>query len=188
MYFWFRTITPKIIFLFFEFLFIFYLLIFLYFISIYRLIAKCETLSRQVAKGKADAGLEGRSKVIIADRYAKAALDYKESSALWQKLTEEYEIHLDDFHLRKSMWSLKLKSNAKVISKNFDTYLQSKGFAGKVKFDHKNHTLHLTCQTDNTNDESRVSDVRQLSGGERSYTTLCLLLALGHVVRKTLNY
>ena len=25
-------------------------------------------------------------------------------------------------------------------------------------------------------------DVRQLSGGERSFTTLCLLLALGHVV------
>ena len=35
---------------------------------------------------------------------------------------------------------------------------------------------------DNSNDGTRVKDVRQLSGGERSYTTLCLLLALGHVI------
>ena len=132
--------------------------------------------------------MEGRSKVVIADRFEKAALDYKESSALWEKLNEEFRIHSEDYTMRRVMWSSKLKSNAKVISKNFDIYLQSKGFAGKVKFDHKNQTLHLTCQTDNTNDESRVSDVRQLSGGERSYTTLCLLLALGHVVSKIENY
>lgn len=136
----------------------------------------------QVAKGKADAGLEGRSKAVIAERFEKATLDYKESSAQWMRLSEEFETHSADYKKRTKMWGTKLKHNAKVISKNFDIYLQSKGFAGTVKFDHKNHTLHLACQTDNSNDESRVSDVRQLSGGERSYTTLCLLLALGHVV------
>jgi hypothetical protein len=37
-------------------------------------------------------------------------------------------------------------------------------------------------QTDNTDGTTRCKDVRNLSGGERSFTTLCLLLSLRHVV------
>ena len=42
--------------------------------------------------------------------------------------------------------------------------------------------MTVEIQTDNNDDNTRATDVRQLSGGERSYTTLCLLLALGHVI------
>ena len=144
--------------------------------------ATSQRLTLQVAKGKKDAGLEGRSKTVIADKYEKAKNDYKLSHETWKNLFEELEKHTADFNDRRKMWKSKLRTNANIISSKFDMYLQRKGFAGTVKFDHKNHTLHLACQTDSGNDASRVSDVRQLSGGERSYTTLCLLLALGHVV------
>lgn len=42
--------------------------------------------------------------------------------------------------------------------------------------------LLITTQTDNHDENTQCNDMRQMSGGERSYTTLCLLLALGHVI------
>lgn len=43
----------------------------------------------------------------------------------------------------------------------------------------------MTVQTDSRNEKCKADDVRNLSGGERSYTTFCLMLALDHVVRLT---
>ena len=42
--------------------------------------------------------------------------------------------------------------------------------------------MKIECQTDNFDENTQCTDVKQLSGGERSFTTLCLLLALGHVI------
>lgn len=54
-----------------------------------------------------------------------------------------------------------------------------KGSSGEIKFDHKKKTLDLIVQKDNTDAGSQTTDVKALSGGERSFTTLALLLALG---------
>lgn len=62
---------------------------------------------------------------------------------------------------------------------SFDEVLNRKGSSGIIKFDHVNKTLNLVVQKDNANENSQTDDVKSLSGGERSYTTLALLLALG---------
>lgn len=49
----------------------------------------------------------------------------------------------------------------------------------RAEFDMKNGTLRLIFQKDRSSDVSECRDVRQLSGGEKSYTTLAMLLALG---------
>ncbi|CAM9902628.1 unnamed protein product, partial [Laminaria digitata] len=49
----------------------------------------------------------------------------------------------------------------------------------EVIFNYQDNTLGLTYQKDSSNDESQCSDVKLLSGGERSFATLALLLALG---------
>jgi chromosome segregation ATPase len=61
----------------------------------------------------------------------------------------------------------------------FDAILNKKGSSGQLTFNHKEKTLDLMVQKDNTNQGSQTADVKALSGGERSYTTLSLLLALG---------
>ncbi|CAN0573506.1 unnamed protein product, partial [Ectocarpus sp. 12 AP-2014] len=48
-----------------------------------------------------------------------------------------------------------------------------------VKFNHEKKTLGLSYQSQAHNDTSKCRDVRQLSGGEKSYATLALLLSLG---------
>ncbi len=49
----------------------------------------------------------------------------------------------------------------------------------EVRFDDENQTLGLTYQKDSADDTSQCSDVKLLSGGEKSFATLALLLALG---------
>lgn len=147
-----------------------------------RLKAESARLKAQVERDRRDVGLEGRTITSVHENLERARKDYDDSAGGFDALSTAVINHSEDFDRRKKMWNDSLKTNAKKISRCFDTYLQKKGFAGTVKFSHSERTLHLTCQTDNTNDTTRVKDVRQLSGGERSYTTLCLLLALGHVV------
>lgn len=60
--------------------------------------------------------------------------------------------------------------------------LQHKGQSGDLVFDHKEHTLNLTVQKDNRDATTQSKNVKELSGGERSFTTLALLLALGESV------
>eukprot|EP00815_Leptocylindrus_aporus_P002118 CAMPEP_0116072362 /NCGR_PEP_ID=MMETSP0322-20121206/14449_1 /TAXON_ID=163516 /ORGANISM="Leptocylindrus danicus var. apora, Strain B651" /LENGTH=112 /DNA_ID=CAMNT_0003561125 /DNA_START=88 /DNA_END=423 /DNA_ORIENTATION=+ len=61
----------------------------------------------------------------------------------------------------------------------FDEKLNQKGSSGFVEFDHENGDLNLIVQKDCNNEQTQTKDVKALSGGERSYTTLALLIALG---------
>ncbi|CAM9144224.1 unnamed protein product, partial [Hapterophycus canaliculatus] len=61
----------------------------------------------------------------------------------------------------------------------FNKNLQRKGAAGEVRFDHDKKTLGLTYQRKSDDNASQSTDIRQLSGGERSFATLALLMALG---------
>ncbi|KAI0366623.1 P-loop containing nucleoside triphosphate hydrolase protein [Pilatotrama ljubarskyi] len=65
----------------------------------------------------------------------------------------------------------------------FAYHLSNRGYFGKVLFNHVNGTLDLkaTVQTDDqaaTQHDSREKDPRSLSGGEKSFSTICLLLSL----------
>ncbi|KAG9315735.1 P-loop containing nucleoside triphosphate hydrolase protein [Chiua virens] len=61
----------------------------------------------------------------------------------------------------------------------FQHHLSQRGYYGKVLFDHVNQTLQLKVQTDDqTLTQARDKDPRSLSGGEKSFSTLCLLLSL----------
>ncbi|KAG6333300.1 hypothetical protein ID866_5787, partial [Astraeus odoratus] len=61
----------------------------------------------------------------------------------------------------------------------FQYHLSNRGYYGKVLFDHVNQTLQLKVQTDDqTATQGRDKDPRSLSGGEKSFSTICLLLSL----------
>ncbi|EGN98430.1 hypothetical protein SERLA73DRAFT_55249 [Serpula lacrymans var. lacrymans S7.3] len=66
----------------------------------------------------------------------------------------------------------------------FQYHLSNRGYYGKVLFDHINQTLQLkvrllVVQTDDqTATQGRDKDPRSLSGGEKSFSTICLLLSL----------
>ncbi|CAH2246041.1 structural maintenance of chromosomes 6 [Pelobates cultripes] len=59
----------------------------------------------------------------------------------------------------------------------FDTLLSQRAYSGKISFDHKNETLSITVQPGEGN-KAALSDMRSLSGGERSFSTVCFILSL----------
>ncbi|KAJ7147173.1 P-loop containing nucleoside triphosphate hydrolase protein [Mycena crocata] len=62
----------------------------------------------------------------------------------------------------------------------FGYHLSQRGYYGKVLFDHEKGTLQLKVQTDDqaATQGGRDKDPRSLSGGEKSFSTICLLLSL----------
>ncbi|XP_009988372.1 PREDICTED: structural maintenance of chromosomes protein 6 [Tauraco erythrolophus] len=59
----------------------------------------------------------------------------------------------------------------------FDRLLRIRACSGKMLFDHKNETLSITIQP-REEDRAALNDVRSLSGGERSFSTVCFVLSL----------
>jgi len=74
------------------------------------------------------------------------------------------------------------KRMGRIVSNNFNVHLQDRGHSGLVKLYHDVRELELSVQMRNHSGGEaksiRVKDTRSLSGGERSYTTLCFILAL----------
>ncbi|XP_009865685.1 PREDICTED: structural maintenance of chromosomes protein 6-like, partial [Apaloderma vittatum] len=60
---------------------------------------------------------------------------------------------------------------------SFDNLLRTQAYSGKILFDHKNETLSITVQP-REEDRAALNDVRSLSGGERSFSTVCFVLSL----------
>ena len=141
-----------------------------------------EKLKKQMEEGRRRAGLEGRTIESVSSRLEKAKAELAESKGTLDLMDIQLKEVVIDFTLRKKKWRMLRKQSMKNVSKYFGQYLRRKGFSGNVIVDLKEETLTLQCQVDGSNAETKMTDVRQLSGGERSYTTLCLLMALGHVI------
>ncbi|GAA6061381.1 hypothetical protein JCM10212_000641 [Sporobolomyces blumeae] len=68
---------------------------------------------------------------------------------------------------------------------NFISHLGNRGFHGKLKFDHDHNQLHIAVQTDATekgSQKAKRKDAKSLSGGEKSFSTICLLLTMWEAV------
>ncbi len=83
---------------------------------------------------------------------------------------------------KKRVRMLKETSQAveKMVSHRFNIHMAKKGHAGQVKVDFINAELHLDVKMNGAG--QTVKDTRSMSGGERSYATLALTLALGENV------
>mmetsp|Transcript_10543 Transcript_10543/g.32464 ORF Transcript_10543/g.32464 Transcript_10543/m.32464 type:complete len:1185 (-) Transcript_10543:68-3622(-) len=67
-------------------------------------------------------------------------------------------------------------------NRTFDDILNKKGSAGQLTFDHDEKLLGMTYQKDNQDESSQIENIQSLSGGERSFSTLAMLIALGATI------
>ena len=71
------------------------------------------------------------------------------------------------------------KLKGKQATSDFNDRLTRKGHAGRLSYDHEEETLTLEVSRDNQDScGASTTDARNLSGGERSFTTLCYELAM----------
>lgn len=61
---------------------------------------------------------------------------------------------------------------------NFTYLLSERGFRGKLLLDHKDHLLEVKVEPDETNKSAAGRATKTLSGGEKSFSSICLLLSV----------
>lgn len=85
---------------------------------------------------------------------------------------------------RKAVWQILRKEIAHRTSMEFNKYMYINNFAGKLKFRHDDQRLDIAVlhNEKGLSRASQVTDMKELSGGERSYTQVSLLLALGESI------
>ncbi|GAA5878570.1 hypothetical protein JCM1840_007454 [Sporobolomyces johnsonii] len=117
--------------------------------------------------------LEVRKKVA-----QEAVKQTNEIASLIHALDEAYQA-------RTSRWN-DFRSHISVRARlQFIHHLSNRGFHGKLKFDHEHQQLHISVQTDDVEKGSQAKkrkDAKSLSGGEKSFSTICLLLTMWEAV------
>ena len=126
---------------------------------------------------------------------ATSTVSYDELSAELQHLISEFERSqaycelntrlLENFdrslNNRKIAWTHFRSNIAGASNSNFIGSIQSRNFRGNLEYNHTEYTLSINIQVDNfDSDDEHVakSDIKQLSGGEKSFGTTCFLVSL----------
>ncbi|KAK7048559.1 p-loop containing nucleoside triphosphate hydrolase protein [Favolaschia claudopus] len=107
------------------------------------------------------------------DKLDKAETELKQMTSLNKALKASLIVRL-------SRWQEFRRHIALRCKLVFGYHLSQRGYYGKVLFDHEKGTLQLKVQTDDqvATQGGRDKDPLSLSGGEKSFSTICLLLSL----------
>ncbi|RDW87203.1 DNA repair protein SMC6 [Aspergillus mulundensis] len=136
---------------------------------------KLEKISREMANHSRQLG---GSREEIGAEVEKTERDYQHA----KKQLDEFGLLLHVLKLslqhRQQRWLI-FRSHISSRAKAQFTYLLSeRSFRGRLLADHENKTLDLQVEPDITKDSSEGRGARTLSGGEKSFSQVCLLLAL----------
>ncbi|CAI7591483.1 unnamed protein product [Penicillium bialowiezense] len=137
--------------------------------------AKLERLHRDLDRYTAQLGA---SREEIADAAARTEAEYSAARGRVEEETFVARALKDTLHNRKKRWEI-FRSHISSRAKAQFTYLLSeRSFRGRLLTDHHNKLLDLQVEPDITKDDSTGRGAKTLSGGEKSFSQVCLLLSL----------
>lgn len=132
------------------------------------LVKNKEEFSRKI--GGTDAEIAAQAKA-ARDTYGVATRQDADFQQLLRRLKQSY-------FKRIEMWRTFLKHISSRMRVNFAYLLSERGFRGKVRLDHRGKLLELNIEPDETVKSAKGRQTKTLSGGEKSFSSICLLLAL----------
>eukprot|EP01099_Mayorella_cantabrigiensis_P006142 TRINITY_DN5083_c0_g1_i1.p1 TRINITY_DN5083_c0_g1~~TRINITY_DN5083_c0_g1_i1.p1 ORF type:complete len:436 (+),score=90.50 TRINITY_DN5083_c0_g1_i1:44-1309(+) len=139
--------------------------------------AKILSIERSIAKQR-----EGhKSPEEIERQYQESKANLETTKQILCNVLEDHRKLNEGFKARVKLFLEIRRSISLQTTLLFNHYLTSKGHSGSLMLDHDNSTLEIAITLDGNNSRSEqrvVSDTRSLSGGERSFSTVALLLAL----------
>jgi len=143
--------------------------------------AKIDQMNRKLERERTKRGINDNPDILF-EKYQRGKSDLDSKLVTIEKTQENANKLRKDLKSRKKLWKDFRDSISYSTDTLFDGILNRKGSSGSLDIIHKDRTLNLTVQKDNTNQNSQTKDVKSLSGGEKSYATLALLLALGESI------
>ncbi|KAJ0396372.1 hypothetical protein ATCC90586_004067 [Pythium insidiosum] len=111
-------------------------------------------------------------------------LKFQKKKTTFDRFSENLRCMRSMLERRKQDWQILRREIAHRTSMEFNKYMYYNNFAGKLKFRHDDQRLEIAVlhNEKGRSRASQVTDMKELSGGERSYTQVSLLLALGESI------
>jgi len=142
----------------------------------------CNSLDQKIDRWnkdiqRAERALGGNPEEIARDA-TKAKLDYdavKKSQDSLNTLLQTLKSSLSERNERWRKFRSRISTNARA---GFQYLLAERAFRGNMKIDHRNHLLDLQVEPDISRKGSEGRQTKTLSGGEKSFSTICMLLSL----------
>ncbi|XP_026195156.1 structural maintenance of chromosomes protein 6 isoform X1 [Anabas testudineus] len=117
----------------------------------------------------------------------KVVREYAEALALYREKTNQvrdlrrFIDRLDNIMSdRQNRYKIMRRSLSVRCKLYFNNFLIKMNCCGSMIFDHNNETLSISVKPPGREDDG-VSDMRSLSGGERSFSTVCFMLSLWEI-------
>ncbi|KAI2622644.1 P-loop containing nucleoside triphosphate hydrolase protein [Hypomontagnella submonticulosa] len=136
---------------------------------------KFESIKDQLKKIRSRLGASDEE---IQNRATQAVQEYREAKKAHKNLTslvDELKKALMD-RLRK--WRTFQRLISAHARCNFNYLLSERGFRGELFLDHRAKRLRVQVEPDETRKSSSGRNTKTLSGGEKSFSSICLLLAI----------
>ncbi|KAJ7578553.1 P-loop containing nucleoside triphosphate hydrolase protein [Mycena floridula] len=116
----------------------------------------------------------------LLQQYTQATAKYESAKKDWRGLVKLNALLRNSIITRQAKWEIFRRYISIRCKTVFQYHMWRRGFFGRMLFDHHEETLDLKVQTDDTatQQSSRDKDPQSLSGGEKSFSTICLLLSL----------
>jgi DNA repair exonuclease SbcCD ATPase subunit len=141
--------------------------------------AKIKRFKKKIQEEKERQNAEKDDPVVAYQKYRRAKDQLQNKTEQCQEI-EAFSKMLDiDVKERKKRWTQFRDHITGLTDSKFDEIMNKKGSSGAIEFDHHEKQLSLIVQKDSRDTNSQQKDLKGLSGGERSYATIALLLALG---------
>ena len=139
------------------------------------LAAKYEAFKKQ--QREAETRLGGNREQIAA-KASETLAAYQKAQKEVKDLKELSERLKDTLFERKRRWKQFRRFISTAARSKFTVLLSERGFRGKLILDHKHKRLDLSVEPDITQRNSSGRSAKTLSGGEKSFSQICLLLAI----------
>jgi structural maintenance of chromosomes protein 6 len=138
------------------------------------LLKQYETLTRRL---KAMEEVHG-NEADINQRYIEASSARKKEVEILQSILQVNQRLKQTLRIRLDKWRMFQRHITAQSRCNFQYLLSERGFRGKLLFDHRRKFLDLQVEPDKTVSKAAGRSTKTLSGGEKSFSSICLLLSI----------
>jgi len=142
-------------------------------------LSKIERAKKKIEDEKQRRRLTESDPQVALEKYIRAQTDLDGNLNQIKAIDANVGLLMEDLNNRRKKWRQFRQNIVDMTNVTFNDILNRKKSSGVLEFSHKHGTLDLVVQKDFTQENTQTKDVKALSGGERSFTTLALLLALG---------